>query len=145
VNSTQENFPLSAFWAERVLALRWSADWNHWWQKMLRILNTESSEIPGMVLFPTGFTPKGTLQGDKGGVTPPAAEVAVGVGVGVEEGGSLKTCSRIENSGAKCLEELHYAKSLRIWWALLVECLTSLMLNSANCSLTCSVRVSGSA
>jgi hypothetical protein len=81
---------------------------------MLRILNTESSEFPGMVLFPTGFAPRGTSQGDKGGATSPATAVAAGVGMGVGEGDLLKTCDRIENSGAKCLEELGCSKPRRV-------------------------------
>jgi hypothetical protein len=112
---------------------------------MLRILNMESSKFPGIVLFPTGFAPKGTLHGDKGGATSPAALGAVGVGMGVGGGGSLKTCGRIENSGARHLEELGCIRPHRVWQALLVEGSKSLVLISANCSLMCSARVLGSA
>jgi hypothetical protein len=112
---------------------------------MLRILNMESSKFPGMVLFPTGFAPRGMSQGDKGGATPLATAVAAGVGVGAGEGDLLKTCGRIENSGAKCLEELGCIKPQRVWWALLVEGSKSLVLISANCLLMCSMRVSRSA
>jgi hypothetical protein len=102
---------------------------------MLRISNMESSKFPGMALFPTSFTPKGTSQGDKGGATPLATPVAAGVGMGAGEEGSLKTCGRIENSRAKCLEELGCIRPHRVWQALLLEGSNSLMLISASCSL----------
>jgi hypothetical protein len=56
----------------------------------------ESSKFLGRVLFPTGFTLRGTLQGSK--MAPPAVVPMVGVVVGMGEGVSLKTCGRIENS-----------------------------------------------
>jgi hypothetical protein len=70
------------------------------------MLKTESSKFPGRVLFPTGFTPRGTLQGSKEQVAPPANVVVAGVEVGVGEGVSLKTCGRIENSGDNCDKDL---------------------------------------
>jgi hypothetical protein len=66
---------------------------------MLRISKMESSEFPVRVLFPTGFTPRGTSQGSKEGAASLAIKMMVGVGVGMGGGVSLKTCSRIENSG----------------------------------------------
>jgi hypothetical protein len=65
---------------------------------MLRISNMESFTFPGSVLFPTGFTLRGMLQGVKDVGAPPATGAA-GVGEGAEERVSLKTCDRIENSG----------------------------------------------
>jgi hypothetical protein len=143
---TQNIFPLLAFCAERALALRWSTDRNHWWQKMLRILKTESSKFPVRVLFPTGFTPRGTSQGSKEVVASVAIVMTVGVGVGMGEGDSLKTCGRIENSRARCLEEPACPKSQRVWEAAVdVVGSTSLVLNSTIHSLMRSLRkVSGS-
>jgi hypothetical protein len=72
---------------------------------MLRMSKMESSAFLGRVLFPMGFASKGTSQGFKKVVAPPAMVVTVGVEVGTGEGVSLKTCGRIENSGDKRLED----------------------------------------
>jgi hypothetical protein len=75
---------------------------------MLRILKTESSKFPGRVLFPTCFTLRGMSQGFKEVGAPPATVAVAGVGVGMREGVSLKTCGRIENSGDNEVKEPAY-------------------------------------
>jgi hypothetical protein len=94
-------------------------------------------DFKALVLFPTSFTPKGMSQGDKDGATPPATVAAGGVRLGAGEGDLLKTCDRIENSGARHLKAPASPKPWRAWEiAVDVVGSTSLMLNSTIYSVT---------
>jgi hypothetical protein len=112
---------------------------------MLRISKMESSKLPGRVLFPTGFTPRGTSQGSKEVGASLANMTTAGVEVGIGEEDSLKTCGRIENSRDNCLETPACPTPQRAWEvAVDVVGTESLVLNSAIHSLMHSLRkVSG--